>query len=247
MKEWGLDLHLHSALSPCASKEMLPQAILHKAKELGIDALSITDHNSGANVAAFLAKGRELGIKVLPGMELQTAEDIHLICLFEQLSSLMDFQEVVSKKLPPMINNRQSFGEQWLVNKEGEKTAELDQLLLVGTAMTIEEAVKEVHLLGGLCLAAHLDRQAFSLWGYLAAIPEGLGLDGVELTPHLPREPVLMEAIKKSGFSYIISSDAHYLEDLKGPYCFARLEELSLAELRKAILGQEGRSIRVIR
>ncbi|MFY9174330.1 MAG: PHP domain-containing protein [Peptococcia bacterium] len=247
MKEWSLDLHIHSVLSPCCSEEMLPPAVIGRAKELGLEALAITDHNSGANAQSFIEKGQELGVKVFPGMELQTAEDIHLVCLFEDISCLMQMQELVYQKLPPLRNNRQSIGEQWLVDKEGKKIGELEQLLLVGTTLTIEEAVRQVHRIGGLCLAAHLDRQAFSLWGYLGAIPADLELDGVELTPHLARDQDLLEAIKERGFSYITSSDAHYLADIRPPQCFARMTELSLSEIRKAMLGQDGRQIRLNR
>lgn len=247
MKEWGLDLHIHSALSPCSSEEMLPGPVLSRTKELGISAIAITDHNSGGNVRVFLEKGSELGIKVFPGMELQTVEDIHLICLFEHLVDLLAFQEQVYLQLPQMENNKKSFGEQWLVDKEGLVIGEVERILLVGTSLSVDEWVAHVHQLGGLCIAAHVDRQGFSLWGHLACLPTDLELDGVELTPHLQRDPVLMEAIKKRGLSYVISSDAHYLADLRPPQCFAKLEELTLPELKKALLGQDGREIRVLR
>jgi len=247
MREWGLDLHIHSALSPCSSKEMLPGPVLLRALDLDIQAIAVTDHNAAGNAAAFLTAGRELGIKVFPGMELQTAEDIHLVCLFEELESLLQFEKLVCQSLPPLVNNKESLGEQWLVNAAGEKTGELEQLLLVGTSLSLEEGIDQVHRLGGLCLAAHLDRQAFSLWGHLGALPPDLNLDGVELTPHLRRDPLLLQAIKDRGFSYVISSDAHYLSDLRSPQCFAQLEELNLRELKLALKGQEGRRIRVLR
>jgi len=247
VNEWGLDLHIHSTLSPCASEEMLPNPILHRAKELGISAIAITDHNTGGNVHAFLEKGRELGIKVFPGMELQTIEDIHLICLFEHLADLLEFQELVYRRLPQKENNRKSFGEQWLVDKEGLRLGEEERLLLIGTSLSVDEGVAQVHQLGGLCLAAHVDRQGFSIWGHLASLPVELDLDGVELTPHLQHNSVLMEAIKTRGLSYVISSDAHYLSDLRPPQCFATLEELTLAELKKALLSQNGRKIRTLR
>jgi len=247
VKEWGLDLHIHSALSPCSSKEMLPGPVLSRAKELGISAIAITDHNSAGNSRAFLEKGRELGIMVFPGMELQSIEDIHLICLFENLADLLAFQEQVYLQLPQMDNNKESFGEQWLVDKEGLLIGEVEQILLIGTSLSVDEWVTHVHQLGGLCIAAHVDRQGFSLWGHLACLPPELDLDGVELTPHLRRDPVLMEAIKKRGLSYVISSDAHYLADLRAPQCFARMEELTLLELKQALSGQNGRMIRTLR
>ncbi|MGI6588364.1 MAG: PHP domain-containing protein [Peptococcia bacterium] len=247
MKEWALDLHLHTLLSPCADNSMTPVAILGRALELGLEVVAITDHNTAENVAAFVDKGKEIGIKVFPGMELQTREDVHLVCLFEQLEQVIKWQEIVYEKLPEMKNRKEIFGEQWVVDQEGQKIREVERLLLVGTTLSVEEAVAIVHKLGGLCIAAHIDRQAFSLWGHLGCIPQGLSLDGVEFTPHLPRQSEQIEQIKKQGFVYVVSSDAHYLDSIYAPQCFATLEEVSLTELRLALKNQAGRSIRTLR
>ncbi|MGI6605883.1 MAG: PHP domain-containing protein [Peptococcia bacterium] len=247
MREWAIDLHIHTLLSPCADNEMLPSFVIGRAKELGLEVLAITDHNTVENAAAFIEKGEELGIKVFPGMELQTKEDIHLVCLFEELTAAQKWQEQVYQKLPPLPNKREALGEQWLVDRDDQIRGELDKLLLVGTDFTLEEAIESVHLLKGICIASHLDRQAFSLWGYLGTIPPGILLDGVELTVHLPRNEAQMAKIKEEGYDYVVSSDAHYLTDLKSPHCFACLEEVSLAELALALKHQEGRYIRTLR
>lgn len=247
LREWNLDLHLHTSLSPCADNEMLPSTVVGRAKELGIEILAITDHNTVENAASFMQKGEELGIKVFPGMELQTREDIHLVCLFEQLEEAYRLQEIVYQKLPPLQNKREVLGEQWLVDSTDQIRGELDRLLLVGTDFTLEEAVESVHLLNGLCIASHLDRQAFSLWGYLGTIPPGLTLDGVELTRHLPRNSAQLAKIKEEGFDYVVSSDAHYPADIAPPCCFANLKEASLAELALALKHQKGRYIRTLR
>ncbi|HHZ17069.1 MAG TPA: PHP domain-containing protein [Peptococcaceae bacterium] len=247
MREWAMDLHIHTVLSPCAADDMLPSAVMGRAREAGLEILAITDHNSVENAAAFLEKGHEMGIKVFPGMELQTKEDIHLVCLFEQLENALQFQETVYAKLPPLKNKKEALGEQWLVDAHDQKVGEVERLLLVGAALTLEEAVASVHLLQGLCIASHLDRQAFSLWGYLGTIPPGLPLDGVELTPHLARDPAQLAKIKAEGFAYVVSSDAHYLSDLTTPRCFAYIKEATLAELKLALRHEEGRSIRTIR
>jgi PHP family Zn ribbon phosphoesterase len=247
MKEWALDLHLHTLLSPCADNSMTPVAILGRALELGLEVVAITDHNTAENVAAFVDKGKEIGIKVFPGMELQTREDVHLVCLFEQLEQVIEWQEIVYEKLPDLKNKKEIFGEQWVVDQEGQKIREVERLLLVGTTLSVEEAVAIVHKLGGLCIAAHIDRQAFSLWGHLGCIPPGLPLDGVELTPHLSRQPEQIAQVKKEGFAYVVSSDAHYPDSIYPPQCFACLEEVSLAELQLALKNQAGRSIRTLR
>lgn len=247
MREWSLDLHLHSILSPCGGDEMLPIPVMERLKELGTEIIALTDHNTGENAASFIEKGREYGITVLPGMELQTVEDIHLVCLFDNLPELESWQEMVYDRLPPARNREKSLGEQWVVDPEGRKIRQVERLLLVGSSFSVEKAVAAVHDLGGLCLAAHIDRQAFSLRGYLGYIPEDIPFDGMELTPHLPRVAATMEELQKKGFSYVVSSDAHYLGDIRPPHTFAGLEAGNLSELKMALRGERGRYIRNIR
>ncbi|MDD2401353.1 MAG: PHP domain-containing protein [Clostridia bacterium] len=247
MREWALDLHIHTLLSPCADDSMIPSVVLEYAKELGIDALAITDHNTSENVASFMEKGKELGVKIIPGMELQTQEDVHIICLFDTLRQTNLWQEIVYKKLPPLKNSKEYFGEQWIVNKDDELVRELDKLLLVGTSFTIEDAVEAVHELKGICIAAHVDKQAFSLWGHLGYIPPGLFLDGVEFTPFLPRNVKQLEQIKNEGYNYIVSSDAHHWDGIQAPQCYGYMEEINIEEIKKALRNEEGRYIRTLR
>lgn len=247
MKEWVLDLHIHTVLSPCGGDDMLPAPVIMRAREQGIDVLAVTDHNSAENAAAFMAKGEEVGVKVLPGMELQTAEDIHLLCLFDDPARVLKLQDLVYSKLPDIPNKKLFLGEQWVVDKEANKLREVERLLLAGTSLALEEAVVSVQDLGGLCLAAHLDRQAFSLWGHLGYLPPDIPLDGIELTPHLVRDPAQLKVMAQLGYSYITSSDAHYLNDIRPPHCFAYLEECTLEEIKMALKGRNGRYIRTLR
>ncbi|OPY60470.1 MAG: hypothetical protein A4E56_02672 [Pelotomaculum sp. PtaU1.Bin065] len=247
MREWVIDLHVHTILSPCASDEMVPPRVLHRIKQLGIDVIAITDHNSAENVAAFMVKGREMGIGVLPGMEVQTREDIHMVCLFDTLEQVLAWQNIVYGHLPDRKNKKDSFGEQWVVDSEGNKVSEVERLLLMGTDLTLEEVVNGVHHLGGLCIAAHIDRKAFSLWGNLGFIPEDLPIDGVELTPHLPRNQTQLNQLIKRGFYYLISSDAHWLDGLFPPQCFAAMDSCNTKALRSALLKKDGCYIRTIR
>ncbi len=244
MKEWTLDLHIHTVLSPCGDYAMTPPRVLKRALELGIDALAITDHNTSENVIPFIKKGKELGVRVFPGMELQTIEDVHLVCIFSTSEEAAAWQEYVYGKLPGLKNKRESFGDQIIVDKEGEFIGEIDRMLLIGADITLEKAVKGVHELGGLCIAAHIDRQAFSLWGHLGTIPEGLGLDAAELTPHLPRKPEQLKRLEEIALPYLISSDAHYLHDMRRPSTSARMEKCSLEEIAMALRGIEGRLLK---
>lgn len=247
MREWALDLHIHTILSPCAGDDMTPLQVLRRVKELGIEVIAITDHNSAENVEAFYIKGKEMGVEVVPGMEVQTREDIHMICLFDTLDQVLGWQKTVYQCLPDLKNRRESFGAQWLVDSGGNITGEVDRLLLMGADISFAEVVKGVHALGGLCIAAHIDREAFSLWGSLGFIPERPVIDNVELTPHLARNPDQLTQLREKGFSYLISSDAHYLDGIYPPQCFGRMETCSIKELKAAFLNQDGRYIRVTR
>jgi predicted metal-dependent phosphoesterase TrpH len=243
MREWVLDLHIHTVLSPCADRDMLPEPVIKRAKKLGIDVLGITDHNSAENVAAFVAKGREADLVVLPGMEVQTVEDVHLICLFDTVEQALAWQEIVYRHLPSLKNRKDSFGEQWVVDKEGRVLYEVDRLLILGTDLTVEQVVTRVHELGGLCIAAHIDRDVFSLWESLGFIPEELQIDGVELTPHLPRRPDQLRQLRRQGFLYLVASDAHFLDHICPPQCFAYMETCCIKELKQALADEDGRCI----
>jgi len=247
MREWVLDLHIHTILSPCASDDMVPPLVLSRARQLGVEAIAITDHNSAENVPAFMAKGKEMGIEILPGMEVQTKEDIHMVCLFDTLEQVLAWQNIVYRHLPNRKNKKESFGEQWVVDYEGNKISEVERLLLMGTDFTVEEVVTRVHRLGGLCLAAHIDRKAFSLWGSLGFIPADLTIDGVELTPHLPRDQAQLDQLKERGLYYLVSSDAHWLDGISPPQCFAAMESCTIEELKLALLKKDGRYVRTLR
>jgi len=242
-----MDLHIHTILSPCGGDDMIPPLVLHRVKELGFEVIAVADHNTAENIPAFMAKGKEIGVEVLPGMEVQTREDIHFVCLFDTVEQVFEWQRIVYQHLPDLKNKRDSFGEQWIVDGEGNKVREVDRLLLMGTDLSIEEVVKGVHGLGGLCIAAHIDRKAFSLWGSLGFLPADLPVDGVELTPHLPRNPDQISQVQERGIHYLVSSDAHWLDGIYPPQCFAFIDECSIEELAMAILNKNGRYIRTVR
>ncbi|MDD3654468.1 MAG: PHP domain-containing protein [Desulfotomaculaceae bacterium] len=247
MREWSIDLHIHTILSPCAGDDMKPPQVLHRVKELNIEIIAITDHNSAENVEAFYIKGKEMGVDVLPGMEVQTKEDIHLICLFDTPEQVFSWQKTVYQSLPDLKNRRESFGAQWLVDSRGNITGEVDRLLLMGADLSLADVVKGVHAINGLCIAAHIDRKAFSLWESLGFIPDYLAIDNVELTPHLERNPNQLAQLRKKDFSYLVSSDAHWLGGIYPPQCFAFMKRCSIEELKAAFQKKGGRYIRTTR
>lgn len=241
MKLLGMDLHIHSTLSPCGSSEMTPPEILKRSKQVGLDALVIADHNTAENQEAFLEYGRIHKLPILTGMEVQSKEDVHVLCIFDTLEQVLALQNMVYAKLPGIKNKKDTFGEQVLVDWRGNKIGELDRFLLTGTNISVDDIIRSVGDLGGLALPAHIDRPAFSLWSHLGFIPDYLGLIGVELTSHLPRNRDQLKYIKEKNLGIVMSSDAHWLHQITPPYTWAYVKKFSVAELRLAIQGKEGR------
>lgn len=83
MKEYRVDLHLHTCLSPCGSLEMSPQRIVETALERGLDAIAVTDHNSTLQCPEIQALGEERGLMVFAGAEVTTREEAHCVALLQ--------------------------------------------------------------------------------------------------------------------------------------------------------------------
>lgn len=244
MRLIGMDLHIHSALSPCGGLEMTPPEVFKRAREVGLQALTIADHNTAENQKAFIQCAKEMNFLYLPGMEVQSKEDVHILCIFDTLEQVISLQELVYSHLPPLKNKKELFGQQVIVDQRGNIVGELEQMLLTATNISVDDIAIAVKKLGGLALPAHIDRPSFSLWSHLGFIPDYLGFIGVELTPHLPRNKEQVEYIHKNNLGIMISSDAHWLNQLEGPQTFAYIEEFTVAELSLAIQRKKGRYLK---
>ncbi len=239
------DLHVHTVLSPCAEVEMIPPLIVRRAQELGLGVIAITDHNSAENVQAVCEAAAGSGVSVLAGMEVQTREEIHVICLFDTSEQALAWQEVIYAHLPPLPNRAEVFGAQFVVDRLGDFVRENQRLLLTSTALTIEQVVEGVRALGGLPIAAHVDRPAYSILANLGFIPPGLALAALELTRITAPEEALRRYPSLAGWPLLISGDAHRLNEM----CAATLitwAEPSVGELERALKGHEGRRIKLL-
>jgi len=236
------DLHIHTVLSACAEIEMLPDLIVEQAQRLGLGLIAITDHNSAENAAAMLSVARGTGIAVLPGMEVQTREEVHLICLFDTLEQASAWQEEVYAHLPRMKNREEVFGTQIVLDAEGNPVGHNDRLLLTSISLSVDEVVRRVHRLNGLCIPAHVDRPAYSIISNLGFIPPDLEIAGVEIS-HLVRAKEARERFPQLlRYSLIASGDAHRLKELVARTTF-KVEEATVAELAQALAGEGGREV----
>lgn len=235
MRKVRADLHLHTCLSPCADDQMQATAIVRQAKRMGLDMIGICDHNSAENVAAVVKAGLREGLSVIGGMEITSREEAHILGLFEDERDVMQMQEVVYENLPGE-NHEESFGSQTVID-EWDRVVGANRRLLIGaTTLTVEQVVEAIHERSGLAIASHVDRERFGLIGQLGFIPQGLSLDGLEVS-----RPSTMQ--QEYDYPVVTSSDAHFLEDIgRNCTCFM-LEDLSVSEIRKALRNEMGRSL----
>jgi len=239
------DLHIHTVLSACAEVEMIPPLIVRRARELGLGVIAITDHNTAENVQAVGEAAAGSGVSVLAGMEVQTREEIHVICLFDTAEQALAWQEVVYAHLPPLKNRAEVFGAQFVVDRLGDFVRENERLLLTSTALGIEQVVEGVRALGGLPIAAHADRPSYSILANLGFIPPGLALAAVELSGRISPEEALQRHPSLAGWPLLISGDAHRLSEMRAATLITWAEP-SVRELERALRGQEGRRIKLL-
>ena len=235
MRKVRADLHLHTCLSPCADEQMQAKAIVKQARRMGLDMIGICDHNSAENVAAVMKAGSREGLSVVAGMEITSHQEAHILGLFWNESDVMQMQELVYENLFGE-SDEESFGPQTIVD-EWDRVVGTNHKLLVGaTTLSVEQIVEAIHDRRGLAIAAHMDRERFSLIGQLGFIPKGLPLDAVEVG-----QP--SSARQNYGYPVITSSDAHFLEDVGKSFTDFLVEELSLDEIRMALRGEKGRKV----
>lgn len=221
---------------------MDPPHIFRHAIELGIEVIAITDHNSTANLPAFMSDPPK-GLWVIPGMELQTKEEVHLLCLFPTLAAAMDFGQTVDRHLPDLAGRlHQAFGEQTKVNRFGEKVGEEQKLLLVSTDFSLSEAFAQVAFFHGITYPAHADRPAFGILGQLGFIPSDLPVKTVEISAHLN---CTAGRGLFPGFQLVQSSDAHRLAEMGRGCSMLRMARPCWEEFMAAVSGGNGRAIEI--
>jgi PHP family Zn ribbon phosphoesterase len=239
-----MDLHVHTVLSACAEAEMLPPLIVERALELGLGAVAITDHNSAENAGAVQAAAEGSGLVVFPGLEVFTREEVDLLAIFGDEDSALRMQALVYQALGEAENRPEFFGEQILVDAEGRPCGENRRLLQAATALSVENAVASVHRLGGMVLAAHVDRPARSLIASLGFVPPELDLDGIEVSPRADPEAVMSQHPDLGRFGVGVFSDAHRLSEM-GARTWLWLEAPELDQVKRCFRDASGTMVRV--
>lgn len=234
------DLHIHTCLSPCTELNMSPKGILTAAKKKGIDILGICDHNTSENSLAIMKAAKKMHIHILPGMEVTSEEEVHVLALFDDIGNALKLQEHVYQNLPGK-NDEETFGKQVIVNEKEEVLGFNDKLLIGATTIPLDEILRLIHAFEGLAIASHINREAFSIISQLGFVPDNLELDALEISPSITIE----EAKKKYPYNYPItsSSDAHYPDDIGKSFTSLLLQDGTVTEINKALKNEDGRKL----
>ena len=224
------DLHVHSALSPCADNDMTPVNVVAYAKLNGIDMVAIADHNAIFNVRVALEAGKAFGVTVVPAIEVQTEEDVHVLCLFKNYNNLESFYKELD--FPKIKNKPEIFGEQLIIDEDDNVTAEYDDLLLVSARISSATLPALAGKHGGIAIPAHIDRDANGMVQILGGIDDGYKV--VELS--LKASDREIEEYGKK-YTVIIDSDAHTLESI-GKNSIIELKENSIDALFDYLCGE---------
>jgi len=234
------DLHIHTCLSPCAELEMSPRAIARQAKIRKIDIIGICDHNSAENAAALIEAAAEMNVTALPGLEVTSVEEVHILALFDDLDAALELQSVIYSQLSG-VNDEEAFGMQVVVNAGGEVLRFNQKLLIGATTLSVDRVIRHIHDLDGLAIASHIDRPSFSLISQLGFIPEELPLDALEISPLT----TIPEARRRFNplLPLTTSSDAHTLEEIGRTSTAFQIHRATVTEMRMALENRGGRRI----
>jgi len=236
VRTYCADLHIHSCLSPCARPSMTPKAIVAAAVDRGIDLIAVTDHNTARMTPVIAEVARAHGLAYLYGIEVQTREDVHLLAYFDDEETCLGFSDEVYEQLSDTREDPFGLGEQTEVDADGTIVRIEPKFLVQGIALTFVEAVHRIEALGGLAVPAHIDRDFLSVTSQMGQLPEGIAFPLLEVRgPEIPG---------MCGTTTILrTSDAHDIPQIGERVTTITIEAVTLAELRKAAAGVDGRSM----
>lgn len=242
MKFFKADLHIHTCLSPCAELDMSPKAVVGKSVERGLDIIAICDHNSAENVEASIRAATRWDLRVLPGMEINSVEEVHSLAIFESVEQVYLMQKMVYEHLKG-TNRAELFGDQVVANEWDEVEGFNDRLLIGAVDLKLSDIIHEVHRLGGLSIACHVDRPSFSVPSQLGFIPPDLEVDALEVSRPDAWETRRRDIPGTEDFSIVSFSDAHFIPDVGRVSTRFLMESPNLNEMRMALMGESGRRV----
>ncbi len=233
MPEFLCDLHIHSCLSPCGDSEMTPYNLVNMAKVMGLDILALTDHNSSLNCPAAAKAARQAGIAFIPGMELTTSEEVHVVYLFPEVEAALEFSSYVSQHMPKIKNRLDLFGEQLIMDDGDGVLGSEENLLSTASFISIGETAALADRFGGVCYPAHVDRPSFSVTANLGSFDKSWGFKCAELSRFADEDKLKGDHPLLRSMRLLRASDAHCLENIAACITTLELHECSA----EAVIG----------
>ena len=206
--------------------------------------IAVCDHNAAGNVRAVQQAGEAtVGLAVIAGVELTSAEEVHVVGLFSDAAAAERVAAVVRALLPQADPGYYTFfGEQALLAPDGSLAGSETAALALAIPLDLAQTVDLIHSAGGLAVAAHVDRKSFGVFSQLGFFPEDAGFDGLEISRWLPCDSPRLAEFEALGLPLLRSSDGHFLEEIGTAYTEFWLAEPTFPELALALAGAEGRS-----
>jgi PHP family Zn ribbon phosphoesterase len=220
------DLHIHSGLSPCCNDDMTPNNIVGMAKLKGLNIIALSDHNQMENVKITNEIAKENGLLLIPAMELQTSEDVHILCLFRDFSSLENFYK--SLEFQYVKNQPQIWGNQLIFDKNDEIKGTEERLLITSCIFGLYDVIEKIKNFNGIVIPAHIDRDNNGIINILGAINEDMGFTTLEISPNASDEIINQY---KDNYKIIRNSDAHSLGNISEAHNFMDLPDLNINEV----------------
>lgn len=242
LRVFRCDLHVHTCLSPCADLGTFPSAVVGRALAEKLDVIAICDHNASENVPHAIRAARGSGLTVLPGMEMTSREEVHLLAIFDTLPALQKLQEFVYRHLPGK-NDEDLIGCQVIVNDLDEVEGFNERLLIGATGLSLDELVRDVHCLGGIAVAAHIERESFGVMGQLGFVDPAIPFDAMEISFVSGSVGARKRYPELAHYPFIESSDAHRIGEIGQRCTGIYMEEATIPELKMAFAGRQGRCI----
>jgi len=242
LRAYRCDLHVHTCLSPCADLEMYPSAVVEKSIAEKLDIIAICDHNASENMQFVLRSAEGKSLTILPGIEITSSEEVHLLALFDTLDDLKKIQDIIYDHLSG-TNREEVFGCQAIVNDLDEVEGFNDKFLLGATKLPLLDIINLIHSFGGIAIASHIDRESFSIISQLGFIDQDIPLDALEITRQTGIQGARIKYPELARFPFIESSDAHFIKDIGQATTTMFLERGTISELRMAFEHRNGRYI----
>lgn len=243
LRVYRTDLHVHTCLSPCGELEMTPQAIVQTCQAKKLQVIAVSDHNSAQNISGVHNAAQGKGITVLAGMEVTTAEEVHVLAIFDSEKQALELQDIVYAHLLPGKNDEDLFGIQVISNEKDEVEGVVDRLLIGGTTLPLNDVIDIIHQKEGLAIASHIDRESYSLLGQLGMIPDELKADALEVSARGSIPEIRQNVRGADRYPLITSSDSHRLKDIGKAFTCFYLGAPTVNEIRKAFQNRDGRMI----